>query len=115
MLISIFGNGSVDELIAVCDMISFMVVLKAHFDGKVFVPDEPVSLAPNQDVELTVNLAKAQTPSDAVQRRLDYWSSRIGIAATPGQKPHDPGADEDALWEKGYLPGSPGCKSAEGE
>lgn len=31
-----------------------MVTLKAHFDGRVFVPDEVVSLAKDTDVTLTV-------------------------------------------------------------
>jgi len=35
-----------------------MIALKAHFDGKVFVPDEPVVLAPNQNVHLTVEPAE---------------------------------------------------------
>jgi hypothetical protein len=32
----------------------FMVALKAHFDGKVLVPDEPLALKPNQQVLITV-------------------------------------------------------------
>lgn len=35
-------------------MISLMIALKAHFDGKVLVPDEPLSLAPNQKVLLQI-------------------------------------------------------------
>ncbi|HEX4794182.1 MAG TPA: hypothetical protein VH370_10345 [Humisphaera sp.] len=31
-----------------------MIALKAHFDGKVLVPDEPLALAPNQQVRITV-------------------------------------------------------------
>ena len=31
-----------------------MIALKAHFDGKVLVPDEPLTLAPNQQVRITV-------------------------------------------------------------
>ncbi len=34
-----------------------MVVIKAHFDGKVIVPDEPVSFAPNQKLRITVEPA----------------------------------------------------------
>jgi hypothetical protein len=33
-----------------------MIAVKAHFDGKVIVPDEPLDLAPNQAVEITVRL-----------------------------------------------------------
>lgn len=31
-----------------------MVTLNAHFDGKVIVPDEPLELAPNQKVRISV-------------------------------------------------------------
>ena len=31
-----------------------MVQLNAHFDGKVIVPDEPLSLKPNQRLRITV-------------------------------------------------------------
>jgi len=31
-----------------------MIALKAHYDGKVLVPDEPVALAPNQQVLLQI-------------------------------------------------------------
>ncbi|HXE53701.1 MAG TPA: hypothetical protein VN541_11825 [Tepidisphaeraceae bacterium] len=31
-----------------------MIALKAHFDGRVLVPDEPLALAPNQKVRITV-------------------------------------------------------------
>jgi hypothetical protein len=31
-----------------------MIALKAHFDGKVLVPDEPLALAPNQKVLLQI-------------------------------------------------------------
>jgi len=31
-----------------------MIAIKAHFDGKVFVPDEPIHLPPNQQVNITI-------------------------------------------------------------
>lgn len=31
-----------------------MVTLNAHFDGKAIVPDEPLSLAPNQKLRITI-------------------------------------------------------------
>jgi hypothetical protein len=83
-----------------------MVVLKAHFDGKVFVPDEPVSLQANQKVRVIVE--PASSPKQMPERRTE-WTSLIGIAAVPGAKPHDPGADEDALWE----PKGPGLRPRE--
>lgn len=41
-----------------------MVVLKAHFDGKVIVPDEPLSFAPNQELRITIE--PVESPADAV-------------------------------------------------
>jgi hypothetical protein len=43
-------------------MIRLMVVLKAHFDGKVIVPDEPVSFAPNQKLRVSVETDETATP-----------------------------------------------------
>jgi len=31
-----------------------MIALKAYFDGKVLVPDQPLALQPNQQVRITV-------------------------------------------------------------
>jgi hypothetical protein len=88
-----------------------MVVLKAHFDGKVIVPDEPVSFAPNQQLRVIAEPVDAPPAAPTNPKPPTDWAARIGIAAVPGQKPHDPGADEDALWEKGYLPGSSGYEA----
>jgi hypothetical protein len=35
-------------------MMKFMVAIRGHFDGKVFVPDEPVNLPRDQSVVLHV-------------------------------------------------------------
>jgi len=32
-----------------------MIRIRAHFDGKVIVPDEPVELSPNAPLEVTVH------------------------------------------------------------
>jgi hypothetical protein len=36
-----------------------MVTLNAHFDGKTIVPDEPVSLTPNQKLRITIETIDA--------------------------------------------------------
>jgi len=36
------------------------MTIKAHFDGKVLVPDEPVNLETNQKVEITIQPLTAQ-------------------------------------------------------
>jgi hypothetical protein len=77
-----------------------MVTLNAHFDGKTIVPDEPVSLVPNQKLRITIEPIES-APTQAPAKRVDL-SWLLGLGYTPGQKPYDP-ADEDALWEKGPL------------
>ncbi len=39
-----------------------MTTIKAHFDGKIFVPDEPVDLSPDQAVLLRVEPAPRFPP-----------------------------------------------------
>lgn len=42
-----------------------MVTLNAHFDGKTIVPDEPLALAPNQKLRITIEtLDSAPAPGD---------------------------------------------------
>lgn len=45
-----------------------MVKLNAHFDGKVFVPDEPLSLPPNQKVHISVE--PIDTPTSKNPKRI---------------------------------------------
>ena len=43
-----------------------MVTLNAHYDGKTIVPDEPVTLAPNQKLRVTIETIESPvgvTPS----------------------------------------------------
>jgi len=40
-----------------------MIALKAHYDGKVLVPDEPVSLATNQKVLLQIQPIDSEPPT----------------------------------------------------
>ncbi len=48
-----------------------MIVCKAHYDGKVIVPDEPLSLAPNQKLNITIEPTDANPPpADRVPGRL---------------------------------------------
>lgn len=47
-----------------------MVSLKAHFDGKVIVPDEPVDLVPNQELRITMEEVESPAaPRDRVPGR----------------------------------------------
>ena len=40
-----------------------MVTLNAHFDGKTIVPDEPLALAPNQKLRVTIETIDDARPA----------------------------------------------------
>ena len=47
-----------------------MIALNAHFDGKVLVPDEPLNLAPNVKVRITVEEVTTELPPADTGKRL---------------------------------------------
>ena len=58
-----------------------MVQIKAHFDGRVFVPDEPLDLRGNQRVVITVEaVAEASETLLAAATHQDRVLSMIGWA-----------------------------------
>jgi len=76
-----------------------MVVLKAHFDGKVFVPDEPVTLGINQPVRLIVETSDGRTDTPFARRVVDLsWLRGTGHGS--GVNPHPRYTHNDQLWEK---------------
>jgi hypothetical protein len=60
-----------------------MVAIKGHFDGKVFVPDEPVDLPRGQAVVLHVQRAPASADRANGQTLLDALSPFIGSVSMP--------------------------------
>ena len=74
-----------------------MKTINAHFDGKVIIPDEPLDLKPNQKLRISIE------PIEPKRATRTDFSSWIGLANSQPGKLHDPGADEDAIWEKGSL------------
>lgn len=46
-------------------MVSRMTVVKAHFDGKVLIPDEPVKLPVNCALELHIQPVETGIPASA--------------------------------------------------
>lgn len=50
-----------------------MAVIKAHFDGKVFVPDEPVDLPKDQPVTVLLSNRPGDGPAPTVRRRPGTW------------------------------------------
>jgi hypothetical protein len=71
-----------------------MIALKAHFDGKVFVPDEPLDLAPNQVVRITVEPVEP-SPRTGVDLR---WL--LGKGLSSGTNPNPRFNSNDDLYDK---------------
>lgn len=67
-----------------------MVAFKAHYDGKVIVPDEPVKLATNQRLIVHVQ--------PETERTADF-SAWIGMATRVPQNPRPRFKDDNSLWE----------------
>lgn len=60
-----------------------MVAIRAHFDGKVFVPEEPVDLQPGTRLVLRVERSDAAGTAAEAARRLAGtapWKDRTDIA-----------------------------------
>ena len=60
-----------------------MVAIKGHYDGKVFVPDEPVDLPRNQSVILHVQATPAPTAPAGNGGFLKTLESLIGSVEAP--------------------------------
>ncbi len=62
--------------------------IRATYDGRVLVPEEPLDLAPGQALELEVHLLPAEpwgavTPEERKRRVHEFAGSLDGIAITP--------------------------------
>ncbi len=77
-------------------MISLMIALNAHYDGKVLVPDEPLDLPANQKVRNSIESIDADPP---IARPRTDWHALIGIANEGPTNPNPRFPDEDSLWE----------------
>jgi hypothetical protein len=84
-----------------------MTVLKAHFDGKVLVPDEPVSLPVNCALE--VHVRPARSVQSQPQKEVDESRPFAGIAELLSEQfPVNPDWPEDgAAQHDHYLYGTP--------
>jgi len=45
------------------------IVIRAHFDGKVIVPDEPVDLPVNEPIRAVLSVSESSLPAGAIARR----------------------------------------------
>lgn len=79
-----------------------MVTLKAHFDGKTIVPDEPVNLPINQQFQVILLESipsQAHRVEPAPDKPRTDWHSLIGIANRGPINPNPRFPDNDSLWE----------------
>jgi hypothetical protein len=79
-----------------------MVAIKGHFDGKVFVPEEPVNLPSGQPVTMYVTPAtpSASPGGGPSEHPLDWIADNLGI--------DDPSLPTDgSVQHDHYLYGSP--------
>lgn len=84
-----------------------MVAIKGHFDGKVFVPDEPVDVPRNRPLIIRVELAATQSaPADGAP---DLWQTLEGHTGSV-DGPSDWSAEHDH-----YLYGTPKRQAKDGE
>jgi hypothetical protein len=66
-----------------------MVTLNAHFDGKTIVPDEPLSLAPNQKLRITIepisegSVFTPYTDASASLMNGEMWDEKDALNIDP--------------------------------
>jgi len=63
--------------------------LKAHFDGKVLVPDEPVELPRNCALKVSVEPLKAAERSKPLQSLLEAAKRHPATGPVDGAEQHD--------------------------
>ena len=72
-----------------------MVTLNAHFDGKTIVPDEPLALAPNQKLRITIEPITEGVGTDAVVNPKRTLGSQPDLVVTASPDWADPLPDVD--------------------
>jgi hypothetical protein len=66
-------------------MVLYMTVVKAHFDGKVLIPDEPVKLPIDCALELHIQPVEKDAPPSANGRPLlELLRALEEVPANPG-------------------------------
>lgn len=59
------------------------IVIRAHFDGKTIVPEEPVDLPINESMEVEFRIPEAKLSDNEINRRRAAWK-RAGMRAVKG-------------------------------
>ncbi|MHB9037361.1 MAG: hypothetical protein ACYC64_11900 [Armatimonadota bacterium] len=73
------------------------VVIRAHFDGKAIIPDEPVDLPLNQPLEFELKQEPAHLPWDS-NRAEEAWT-HLKSRPIPGLHISDEAIRRDNLYE----------------
>lgn len=71
------------------------VQVKAHFDGKVIVPDEPVALPLNEPLTLQISVAQV---SQATEAELDAAFERLKAMAVPNANIPDEALTSEGIY-----------------
>jgi hypothetical protein len=72
-----------------------METIKATFDGHVFVPNVPVSLAPGQEVEVRVPVANGNSKESATKQASSQKGLLLELAELAQKYPADDGLPSD--------------------
>jgi hypothetical protein len=59
------------------------MAIRAHYDGKTIVPDEPVDAPVNQPLEIEFRVIEDRLSDEEIKRRLAAWR-RVGSRAVKG-------------------------------
>jgi len=73
------------------------VVIRMHFDGKVFVPDQPVDLPVNEPIEAEIRAPEARLSPKEIKRRRAAIK-RLASMAIPGLKLSDFALSRESIY-----------------
>ena len=72
--------------------------IRVHFDGQVFVPDEPVDVPPNESLQITIEVGgERNLAANVVQQRREALA-RFLADPSPAEIP-DSGLSREQLYE----------------
>lgn len=74
------------------------IVIRAHYDGKTIVPDEPLSLPVDAPIKAELTLVEPEQKAADLARRLAAWE-RFGSRAVKGAHIPDEALRRDNMYE----------------
>ncbi len=86
-----------------------MLTFKAHFDGKVIVPDEPVQLPMNEELYIKIETVDPRRPApppltpEQVEERRKQLQGLLGLGLKGGPlNPNPRFKSDNDLWKKDH-------------